>query len=141
MSKFNLKKSIFGTGKIAGATTAKAGKYTDYELLRRVTLANLLFESNYYQPADEIMTQIENLCSKVSGEQIVELALECRFEQKLRHTPLWLLILANEIHDTPVKDAIAKISNRPDMTMDLLQMLKVRNGSYKMAKSVKKRLG
>ncbi|SKC06533.1 TROVE domain-containing protein [Soonwooa buanensis] len=140
MSKFNLKKSIFGTGKIAGETTAKAGKYTDYELLRRVTLANLLFESNYYQPADEIMTQIENLCSKVSGEQIVELALECRFEQKLRHTPLWLLILANEIHDTPVKDAIAKISNRPDMTMDLLQMLKVRNGSYKMSKSVKKGL-
>ena len=140
MSKFNLKKLGFGSGKIAGKDTTKAGKYSDFDLLRRVTLANLLFESNYYQSADDIMKQIEDLCFKVSGEQIVELALECRFEQKLRHTPLWLLILANEIHDTPVKEEIAKVANRPDMTMDLLQMLKVRNGSYKMSKSIKKGL-
>ncbi|MDE5449379.1 TROVE domain-containing protein, partial [Elizabethkingia meningoseptica] len=138
MSKFNTKKSIFKSGIIAGKKTEAAGKYSDYELLRRVTLANLLFESDYYQPADEIMAQIEALCFKVSGQQIIDLAVECRFEQKLRHTPLWLLILANEIHDAPVKEAIAKIANRPDMTIDLLQMLKARNGSYKMSKSVKK---
>ncbi|MHA7609795.1 TROVE domain-containing protein [Elizabethkingia meningoseptica] len=138
MSKFNTKKSISQSGIIAGKKTEAAGKYSDYELLRRVTLANLLFESDYYQPADEIMAQIEALCFKVSGQQIIDLAVECRFEQKLRHTPLWLLILANEIHDAPVKEAIAKIANRPDMTIDLLQMLKARNGSYKMSKSVKK---
>lgn len=83
------------------------------------------------------MAQIENLCYKVTGQQIIDLALECRFEQKLRHTPLWLLILANDIHNANVKDAIARVANRPDMTMDLLQMLKARNGSYKMSKSVK----
>lgn len=140
MSKFNLRKTLFGSGKIAGKETKSAGKYTDFELLRRVTLTNLLFESNYYQSADEIMTQMESLAHKVSGSQLVELALECRFEQKLRHTPLWLLILANEIHGAPVKDALAKVANRPDMTMDVLQMLKVRNGSYKMSKSIKKGL-
>lgn len=84
------------------------------------------------------MAQIENLCYKVTGQQIIDLALECRFEQKLRHTPLWLLILANDIHNANVKDAIARVANRPDMTMDLLQMLKARNGSYKMSKSVKR---
>lgn len=138
MSKFNTKKTGFDSGIIAGKLTDKAGKYSDYELLRRVTLANMLFESDYYQSSDQIMKQIEDLCYTVSGEMIIELALECRFEQKLRHTPLWLLILANEIHDVSVKDAVAKIANRPDMTIDLLQMLKVRNGSYKMSKSIKK---
>ncbi len=83
---------------------------------------------------------MENLCQKVTGEQIIELAMECRFKQKLRHTPLWLLVLADEYHKVAVKDAIAKIANRPDMTMDLLQMLKFRNGSYKMSKSIKKGL-
>lgn len=140
MSKFNTKKTEFDAGIIAGTLTDTAGKYSNYELLRRVALANLLFESDYYQSADEIMKQIEDLCHKVEGEKIIELAMECRFEQKLRHTPLWLLILANEIHDISVKDALSKIANRPDMTIDLLQMLKVRNGSYKMSKSVKKGL-
>lgn len=140
MSKFNTKKTAFAAGIIAGKLSPAAGKYSDYELLRRITLANLLFESDYYQPADEIMKQIEDLCHIVDGEKIVELAIECRFEQKLRHTPLWLLILANEIHKTPVKDAIARIANRPDMTIDLLQMLKARKGSYKMSKSIKKGL-
>ncbi len=140
MSKFNTRKTGFESGIIAGKLTDTAGKYSDYELLRRVTLANMLFESDYYQSADEIMNQIEDLCYRVDGEQIIELALECRFEQKLRHTPLWLLILAHEIHGVPVKDAVAKIANRPDMTMDLLQMLKARNGSYKMSKSIKKGL-
>lgn len=140
MSKFNTRKTGFDSGIIAGKLTDTAGKYSDDELLRRVTLANMLFESDYYQPADEIMKQIEDLCYKVEGEKIIELALECRFEQKLRHTPLWLLILASEIHDVSVKDALAKIANRPDMTIDVLQMLKVRNGSYKMSKSIKKGL-
>ncbi|MBV8325593.1 TROVE domain-containing protein [Chryseobacterium sp.] len=140
MSKFNTKKTGFGFGFIAGKLTDNAGQYSDYELLRRVTLANLLFESDYYQSADDIMKQIEDLCYKVDGEKIIQLAIECRFEQKLRHTPLWLLILAHEIHGISVKEAIAKIANRPDMTIDLLQMLKVRNGSYKMSKPIKKGL-
>ena len=140
MSKFNTKKTGFDAGYIAGKLTDKAGKYSDYELLRRVTLANLLFESDYYQTADDIMLQMEELCYKVDGEEIIRLAMECRFEQKLRHTPLWLLILAHEIHGVSVKEAIAKIANRPDMTIDLLEMLKVRNGSYKMSKSIKKGL-
>lgn len=140
MSKFNTKKTGFDSGIIAGRLTNTAGKYSDYELLRRVTLSNLLFESDYYQSADEIMKQMEDLCYKVEGEKIIQLAIECRFEQKLRHTPLWLLILAHEIHGISIKDAIVKIANRPDMLMDLLQMLKVRNGSYKMSKPIKKGL-
>ena len=140
MSKFNPKKHGFDTGPIAGNTTNVAGKYTDYELLRRVTLANLLFESSYYQKADTIMAQIENLVPKVAPEKVIELALECRFEQKLRHTPLWLLLLVNDYHKgVSIKEAIARIANRPDMLMDLLGMIKARKGSIKpIPKGIKK---
>ena len=139
MSKFNTKKTGFDTGVIAGKTTKTAGKYTDYELLRRVTLANLLFESNYYQSSDTIMKQIEMLVPKVDGQKVIDLALECRFEQKLRHTPLWLLLLVNDYHkDVSVKDALAKMATRPDMLMDMLGMIKVRKGKLKIPKAIKK---
>jgi len=142
MSKFNTKKTGFETGIIAGTETPTAGKYTDYELLRRVTLANLLFESNYYQNSDDIMNQIENLVKKVDPQKVIDLALECRFEQKLRHTPLWLLLLVNQFHkDISIKEALAKISTRPDMLMDFLGMLKVRYGKLKpISKPIKKGL-
>lgn len=140
MAKFNKKKTQTQEGIIAGLKTAAAGKYSNYELLRRVTLSNLLFESNYYQSADTIMQQIEYLVKEVAPEKVVELALECRFEQKLRHTPLWLLILVNEYHKGySVKEALAKIANRPDMLMDILGMLEARNGKIKpLSQALKK---
>jgi len=142
MSKFNTKKTGFETGIIAGTETQTAGKYTNYELLRRVTLSNLLFESNYYQSSDDIMNQIENLVKKVEPQKVIDLALECRFEQKLRHTPLWLLLLVNQFHkDISIKDSLAKICTRPDMLMDFLGMLKVRYEKIKpIPKPIKKGL-
>lgn len=131
MTKFNTKKDKtgFSTGVIAGQETKTAGKYTDYELLRRVTLSNLLHESNYYQTSDTIMKQIEDLVKIVSPEKVIDLAIECRFQQTLRHTPLWLVLLVSEYHKGyPVSEAIAKIANRPDMLMDLLGMIKFRKG-------------
>lgn len=139
MSKFNKKKTAFGLGAIAGGKTNAAGKYSSYELLRRVTLTNLLFESSYYQSADTIMGQMEALIPKVAPERIIDLAIECRFEQKLRHTPLWLLLLTNEYHGCSVKNALAKVATRPDMLMDLLAMIKARRGSIKpIPQSIKK---
>lgn len=140
MSKFNTKKTGFDTGIIAGKETKVAGKYTDYELLRRVTLSNLLFESNYYQSSDSIMNQIESLVKIVPADKVIELAIECRFEQKLRHTPLWLLLLVNEYHkNVSIKLALAKIANRPDMLIDMLGMMKARYGKIKpISKGIKK---
>lgn len=144
MSKFNEKKTSHDTGVIAGVKTNAAGKYTDYELLRRVTLANLLFESNYYQTSDTIMKQIEDLVQKVNPFHVIELALECRFDQKLRHTPLWLLLLVNEYYKNKgisIAEPLAKIATRPDMLMDFLGMAKARYGSFKpISKPIKKGL-
>lgn len=132
MAKFSERKTGHSTGIIAGVATPAAGKYTNYELLRRVTLANLLFESNYYQDSDTIMKQIESLVQLVEPQRVVDLAIECRFEQKLRHTPLWLLLLVQQYHKGfSIKKAIAKISTRPDMLMDLWGMLQKKTGKLK----------
>lgn len=141
MSKFNSKKQGFDHGIVAGQKTVAAGKYSDYELLRRVTLTNLLFESNYYQNQDQIMTQIEELVPKVAPEDVLDLVYECRFEQNLRHTPLWLLILVHEYHQVSVAHVVSKVCSRPDMLIDLLLMYAKRQGRTSLTpipKSLKK---
>ncbi len=116
------------TGVIAGKTvTSKAvGRYTNLQLLRRVTMANILFESAYYQTSDVIMTQIENLVKLVRAEDIVDLAVEIRERHGLRHTPLWLLCLAHE-QKGDIREAISKICTRPDMILDMCKMYMFRN--------------
>jgi 60 kDa SS-A/Ro ribonucleoprotein len=124
--KFNKrkKKSIFSTGIIAGRKTDAAGRYTHEQLLRRVVMVNLLWESTYYQSADQIMQQIETLIPKVAPEIIANLAVETRFEQRLRHTPVYLALMLYKHHGgAGVADVLAKICTRPDMTIDALAML------------------
>jgi 60 kDa SS-A/Ro ribonucleoprotein len=126
--KFNKRKKtkVFGTGTIAGGATNAAGKYTNEQLLRRVVMANLLWESTYYQRADTIMNQIETLIPKVSPQTIADLAIETRFEQRLRHTPIYLTLMLYKFHGgARVADTLAKICTRPDMTIDTLAMLPI----------------
>ena len=144
--KFNKRKtrSLFSTGTIAGKTTPAAGKYTPEQALRRVTMANLLWESTYYQSADTIMARMEELIPQVTPEVIVQLALETRFEQRLRHTPIYLALQLFKHHGgAGVADLLAKICTRPDMTMDALAMLPLvleRKTLKPIPKSIKKGL-
>lgn len=127
--KFNKRKikSFFGTGEIAGRKTDAAGRYTSEQLLRRVVMANLLWESTYYQSADTIMEQIESLIPRVSPQVIADLAIETRFDQRLRHTPIYLTLMLFKYHGcgSVVSNILAQICTRPDMTMDTLAMLPI----------------
>lgn len=129
MSKFNPKKVSTAEGVIAGRTTSAAGKYTNEQLLRRVTLANLLFEDTYYNTGNKIADQMEDLVKKVKPQVVLDLAIECREQQKLRHTPLWLIGLTLKHHGTEgVRKAIESMNFRPDMCGDLLRMLAYQKG-------------
>ena len=129
MSKLNKRKSkdVFSEGIIAGRTTTKAGKYTNEDLLRRVTMANLLWESTYYQTADAIQKQMDKLLKLVDPEYIADLAVEIRFEQKLRHTPIYLALALYRDHRATelCEQTLTKICTRPDMTIDTIAMAKV----------------
>lgn len=134
MSKFNKKKTPRREGIIAGGKTKAAGKYTDEQLLRRVVMANLLWESTYYQSADAIMRQMNSLIPKVSPEVVADLAVETRFDQKLRHTPIYLALCLYRDHKAGklCENTLAKICTRPDMTIDALAMLPIVMGRKKM---------
>lgn len=112
------------TGAIAGneVTSKAVGKYTNLQLLRRVTSANILFESNFYENADTTMSEMARLISIVNPQDTINLAIEIRDRQGLRHTPLWMLVLVHDLHKSDVSDAIVKICTRPDMLMDLSKM-------------------
>jgi hypothetical protein len=85
------------------------------------------------------MNQIEELVQKVPGRDVLKLVEETRFEQKLRHTPLWLITLIVKYHpEVSVKETLAKIATRPDMLMDIAAMLKLQNGKLKIPKGIKK---
>lgn len=144
--KFNKRKthSSFSPGNIAGRNTKVSGKYSAEQALCRVTMANLLWESTYYQSADTIMRRIEELIPKVKPEVIAGLALETRFEQRLRHTPIFLALQLYKYHGgTGVADLLAEICTRPDMTIDTLAMLPLvldRTAIKPIPKSIKKGL-
>ena len=144
--KFNKRKtpSTFSFGILAGQATQASGRYSAEQALRRVTMANLLWESTYYQSADTIMEEIENLVQYVEPEVIAKLALETRFEQRLRHTPLYLALLQYKYYGgAGIADLLAKICTRPDMTIDTLAMLPIvleRKSIKPIPKAVKKGL-
>lgn len=134
--KLNTPKTSYSDGFVAGTLTKAAGKYSDYELLRRVTLANLLFEDTFYQSANTITQQMQDLIPKVDPEKVLELAVECRNEQKLRHTPLFLLAELSKYTTEGLAGAIREMNFRPDMVSDLLILNSKLKGTKRIGRNL-----
>jgi len=143
MSKLN-PKSIDGrldySEKLAGGFGMASAKQSDYLQLRRCVLANLLWEDAAYQDGDLISDRIKSLIPKIDGKLVANLAVECREEQKLRHTPIMILVemLKYSTHSKYVGEIIPKICTRPDMITDLVALYWAENSSK--ARTVKNQL-
>lgn len=122
------------TQPLAGTQIKKVGSYTPEQLFKRVVLTNLLWEDSYYQKANEVQTQMEQLIPQLSQEFIDQTILQARHEEGLRHTPLFLALETNH-------DLLPEICTRPDMTIDALYLWKAKQGSLKpIPKSIKRNL-
>ena len=131
MSKFNstrkssnLKANQVMVGEIAGAVTGAAAAQTNIQLLRRVTLANLLWENNAYVDGQAVVDQICALIPKCDPKDVADLAVECRTMQKLRHTPLFIAVQMCKYESTRpyVKDILPQIITRADMLTDFMAL-------------------
>ena len=91
MSKINPTTRKEKSQRLAGGSGAKAAKQSYIQLLRRATLANLLWEDNAYIDGDSVAKHIERLIPRCEPKDVANLALECRLVQKLRHTPLFIV--------------------------------------------------
>lgn len=141
MSKINPTTRKEKSQRLAGGSGAKAAKQSYIQLLRRATLANLLWEDNAYIDGDSVAKHIERLIPRCEPKDVANLALECRLVQKLRHTPLFI---ASEMckypqHKLFVGDLLPKIITRADMLTDFLAIY-WNNGKRPLTNQIKKGL-
>lgn len=146
MSKINPRmkstnESKFDTECLAGGCGSRAAKQSNYELLRRAVLANLLWEDIAYMDGKKVSDEIKRLIPLVNAEDVNRIAAEARLVQKLRHTPLFL---ASEMckypeHRKYVGKLLPLISTRVDMLTDFLAIY-WNDGKKPLANQAKKGL-
>lgn len=109
---------------LAGGSGAYSAKQSPEQLLRRATLAALLFEDTAYESGAELTENIEDLVSKCSPEFVRDIAIECREKQKLKRMPIFLAreMCRHESHIKYVAEVIEKTFTRPDMCSDFVAL-------------------
>ena len=96
------------------------------DTLRRITLACLLWEDNFYIDGKKSAELIEKICQQLHAEDIIIVAMEANANH-LRHIPLFLIVEAlkrpKKISTTPViRDAITAVCSRPDQMTELVAL-------------------
>lgn len=128
MSKLNptskASKDLFDDERLAGGYGMRGAKESHIQLLRRATLANLLWEDVAYMDGESVSDEIARLIPLCSPEEVYELAIEARQKQKLRHTPLFIAaqMCCHEGHRALVGKLLPKIITRADMLTDFLAL-------------------
>ena len=64
--------------RLAGGAGLRAAKQPNIQLLRRITLANLLWEDCAYVDGKKIANEISHLIPLCDAKDVANLALECR---------------------------------------------------------------
>lgn len=125
MSKINSTKRVntrTEVGELAGTTVNDIAKETSIQKLRRITLANLLWENNAYIDGESVSDEISSIIPRCNPKDVADLAVECRTKQKLRHTPLFIVseMCRYENMRPYVKIILPQICTRADMLTDFL---------------------
>lgn len=127
--------------RLAGGAGIRAAKQSYIQQLRRMTLANLLWEDCAYVDGVSLANEIARLIPLCTSTEVANLALECRLVQKLRHTPLYIVseMCKYPDHRALVGDILPKIITRADMITDFLAIY-WKNGKRPLANQAKRGL-
>lgn len=139
MASLNVKTTAFSDSKLAGGFGMNAAKQSPEQELRRVVSACLLWEDLAYEGGLTTAQAIQNLVKQVDAETVAKIAVEARFEQKLRHVPL---IICREMaklstHKHLVAKTLETVIHRPDEMTEFLAMYWKDNGRKTLSKQVK----
>jgi hypothetical protein len=94
---------------------------TPIEELKRSVLSCLLWEDSFYESGESIASRVKSLILKVTQEEAREVLYDAKFKNKLRHMPLYLLVLFAErgwLKSDDVKDIVT----RPDDMTELMAL-------------------
>lgn len=133
--------SKFSEERLAGGFGALAAKQDNISILRRLVLANLLWENIAYADGESVAEEIKKLIPLCDPFEVSKLAVEARTMQKLRHTPLFI---ASEMckykeHKKYVSIILPQIITRADMLSDFLAIY-WKDGKKPIAAQAKKGL-
>lgn len=112
------------SARLAGGAGAYAAKQSNVALLRRAVLTNLLWEDIAYMDGLSVAEEIKRLIPLCPAEDVYTIALEARLMQKLRHTPLFLVVEMCKYpeHRKYVGKLLPQICTRADMLTDFLAL-------------------
>ena len=123
MSKLNPKKKTESIN-LAGGFGNKAAKQSHEQTLRRLVMANLLWEDLAYIDGRKVSKQIQDLIPEVKPEIVGAIAVDARQQQKLRHIPLFLIreMARHKTHRHLVSKLLPQVITRADMLADFLAL-------------------
>ena len=130
------------TARLAGWFGNAAARQSSIALLRRAVLANLLWEDIAYQDGKSVTEEIDRLVPLCDPQEVFDLSIEAREQQKLRHTPLYLAVrmCRHEEHRKLVGALLPRIITRADMLSDFLALY-WKDGKCPLCSQAKRGLG
>lgn len=121
---------------------ASANRITPEQQLRRVVMASLLWEDQFYIDGEASAKIIAEAIPKVAPNVVAEIAIDAREKQKLRHVPLLLVRELARRKDAPaglVAKTLARVIQRADEISEFLAIY-WKNGKQPLSAQVKKGL-
>lgn len=119
----------------------KASHISEFEELKRATMSCLLWEDEFYEDgisiADRIATLTEKCIKNGYYKEVMALLNLVKFDMKLRHCPLWMIVSIFKAGGTVNKNIIADILTRPDDMGELLALYN-KDGKKPLANQLKK---
>ena len=115
---------VFAEARTAGGFGVHAAKQDAEAQLRRVTMACLLWEDLHYESGETTADAICRLIPQVDPQKCADIAIECRYDQKLRHVPLLIVreMVKYPEHRLLVAKTLTKVCKRPDETAEFLRL-------------------
>lgn len=110
--------------RLAGGYGESAAKQRADEQLRRLVLTCLLWEDNAYIDGKSTVAEIKRLVHLVPAAVVAKLAIEARFEQRLRHVPLLLCreLARHESGNLVLAKTMERVIHRPDELAEFLSL-------------------
>lgn len=137
MPAFNRREKI-PPARLAGGEGNIAARQTNEQALRRLVMANLLFEDLAYIDGRSASEEIARIIPTIAPEKVAEIAIAARHEQKLRHVPLFIAreMARHESHRGLVGKLLPQLITRADQLTDFLALYWLK-GKEPISKQVK----
>ena len=116
----------------------KVRAISDLMQLKRLVLASMLWEDQFYCDGKTSAQLMQELVQRVDSTQVAELAVQARQEQQLRHVPLFLARELARIGKLEA-DTLVEVIQRADEISEFLSIY-WKEGKTAIAKQVKKGL-